>query len=216
MGATQIDLSPCLKPGDFLFQYAKNNDAGETISQMFEGVNGHIFNHVATYMGNEQVIEAVPPQVQSVSLSQFIEASVVDTNNQPCITIARITRQYQSLIPEALAFIKNKLSAPYDESFCSDSGWYCSKLIISAFEKANNDAPVFELQPMSFKNPQTGEFYPFWEEHYQQLGMAIPEGLQGSHPATMSLSEHLDIVTFLGGLPYKSRQKDFFTETILA
>ncbi len=216
MSATQVGLIQCLKPGDFLFQYAKSNDAGETISQIVEGVNGHIFNHVATYMGNDQVIEAVPPRVRSVSLGQFIVTSVVDTHNQPCITAARITRQYRPLIPEALTFIKNKLSEPYDDSDCSDSDWYCSQLIITAFEKASKGSSVFKLWPMPFKNLETGEFYPFRGEHDQQWDMAISKGPQGLHPAIMSLSENLDIVNVLGGLPSKSPQKDYDPETILA
>jgi hypothetical protein len=81
------------------------------------------------------------------------------------------------------------LGLPYNFSYVlSDSSHYCSEFIYSAFE---NDR-VFKLNPMTFKDPATGGYYPGWVDYYAKLGVAIPEGEPGCNPNGMAASAKLE------------------------
>jgi len=56
------------------------------------------------------------------------------------------------------------------------------------------NANFFELAPMTFKDPTTGNFFPIWEGYYQNYNEAIPEGELGINPGLMSRSEKIEIV----------------------
>jgi hypothetical protein len=86
------------------------------------------------------------------------------------------------------------LGKPYNFSYIlSDSAHYCSEFIYRAFAPDS----VFALAPMTFKDPQTGEFPEAWVEHYQKLGIEIPEGLPGCNPNGMAASERLERIGIL-------------------
>jgi len=44
---------------------------------------------------------------------------------------------------------------------------------------------------MTFKDIETNDFHPGWIEHYDKLGIEIPEGLPGCNPNGMAASENL-------------------------
>jgi hypothetical protein len=58
----------------------------------------------------------------------------------------------------------------------------------------NGGKPVFELEPMTFKDPQTGQTLPTWQEYFEKLGVDIPEGKPGINPGGISCSTALTIV----------------------
>ncbi len=197
------NIKDVLKPGDLLFQLSIGGEREWLISRLFEGVNGQALNHVAIYIGSNRVIEAVSPEVKKTPLNSFIKKSVVDLKGKPCVTISRLLPAYGHLIPAAIAFAEGCVSHPYDHSYGSQSGWFCSQLVLEAFRYANKGKPVFQQTPMSFRDPETGELFSYWIELYKRLGLSVPEGQAGSHPALVSLSNTLKVIKVIGYLSYK-------------
>ncbi len=80
----------------------------------------------------------------------------------------------------------------------SNDAYYCSELIYEIFLVANDQVPVFELQPMTFKDPDTGQTLAAWEKYFSDLGVSIPEGQPGINPGGISRSDALTIVYAYG------------------
>ena len=70
----------------------------------------------------------------------------------------------------------------------SDPGFYCSEYIYLIF---SGDS-IFKLNPMTFKDPQSGQLLPGWKEHYNKLGIPVPEGEPGCNPNGLAASEKLE------------------------
>ena len=180
-----------LKTGDLLFQKMNCGDLCEAIHAVTEGFNGYDFSHLGlVVIENDSVfiIEAAGNAVRKVTLEQFSK------NTQTTMFIGRVKYKYKKLIPEVISFSKQQIGIPYDDDYLYDNGkYYCSELIYDAFLKAYG-MPFFELQPMTFKQPNTNEFFPAWVEYYQKLKIEIPEGKPGCNPGGISTSKKIKIV----------------------
>lgn len=62
------------------------------------------------------------------------------------------------------------------------------------FKEANNQKDFFELEPMTFKDPNSKEFFPAWINYYNESGKDIPEGKQGINPGLISRSGKIRII----------------------
>lgn len=103
----------------------------------------------------------------------------------------RLNEEYLEYIPDAIAYARSLVGEPYDYSYIIGSeGHYCSGLIYYIFE----DNEVFELTPMTFIDPETGEFHDRWIKHYKELGIDIPEGVPGCSPNGMANSGKLNFL----------------------
>jgi hypothetical protein len=141
-----------------------------------------------------KVVEAIGKEVQVHSLKTFFARSG-DTGVISNITVGRLKKPYKSLIPGAQAFALQQVGQPYDDDFLMNNGkWYCSELIYAAFKHANNGRTFFPLQPMTFKDPKTHEFFPAWIDYYRALKEPIPQGKPGINPGLISRSPKLSIV----------------------
>ncbi len=182
---------PELKEGDFIFQNLNCGPMCEAINEVTFGYEGQKFNHIGLVIKQEEelfVIEANWPKVRVVSLEAFLNYT---PNPQ---YLGRLKDSFKHLIPEAVSFALKQIDTPYDSAFIYDNdAYYCSELIYDAF-KAANGSPVFQLYPMTYKSPNSNEFFPIWIDYYNQLDVEIPEGLPGCNPAGMSLSDKLDIL----------------------
>ena len=76
--------------------------------------------------------------------------------------------------------------------------YYCSELIYLAFKEANDGQPVFQLQAMTFNDPDTQKPFPIWVDYYKKLGKPIPEGQPGLNPGGISRSEYIEIIHYYG------------------
>ena len=204
-----------VQPGDLLFQLCVGGEREWLISRLFEAVGKQAINHVALYAGGGQVIEAVAPAIIKTPIDVFIGRSVKDLHNKPCVMVSRLKTPYEPLIPAAIKFAEKQLAQPYDDSYGSQSGWYCSQLILEAFRYANHDKYLFERTAMSFRDPETGEIFPYWIEYYKAQGVPVPQGEMGSHPALISLSDKLNLIKTLGSLPFKNTHTNLNTQQIL-
>ncbi len=196
------DSSFALQPGDLLFQDLDCGPLCDAIEKVTTGFQGANFSHVGVVArdngGNLVVIEAVSSGVEVTPLQTFLDRSF-DARHCPKVVAGRLKEPHCHLISSALKeafFLKGK---PYDKVFAVDNeAYYCSELIYEIFLRANGNSPVFVLQPMTFKNPDTGKTLVAWEEYFSELGVSIPEGQPGVNPGGISRSPVLSMVYAYG------------------
>ena len=180
-----------LKEGDLLFQDLDCGPMCNAIEAVTEGVNGRDFSHCAmviTEHDSLKVIEAIGSAVQITSLSDFLKRS-----NK--VLAARLKTSDKELISRAVKYSKYLLGKPYDDVFLlNNDQYYCSELLYESFKVANHGKPVFELEPMTFKDPETHDFYPVWVDYYHELHCRIPEGKPGLNPGSISRSDKLELL----------------------
>lgn len=183
-----------LKTGDIIFQSMNCGPLCDAINQVTEGYKGHDFSHLGlVYMQNDSIyiIEAAGNAVRLTPLDKFKSY----TNDE--MFVGRLKRKFRKHIPEAIAFSLEQIGVPYDDAYLYDNGsYYCSELIYDAFLDAY-DKPFFELQSMTFKAPNSNEYFEVWQEYYDNLKIKIPEGELGFNPDGISLSNKLKIIGIL-------------------
>jgi hypothetical protein len=191
-----------LREGDLLFQDLDCGPVCDAIEKVTTGYQGANFSHVGIIAkdadSNFVVIEAVQDGVVITELQTFLVRSF-DEKGRPKVVVGRLKPAYRGLIPAALKQSLALKGKPYDEIFViNNDAYYCSELIYEIFLKANDNKPVFALQPMTFKDPDTGVTLPAWQEYFSQLGVSIPEGQPGINPGSISCSPNLTIIYAYG------------------
>lgn len=185
------------KDGDLLFQELSCGPLCEAIVRVTQSWENRKFNHmgmVYTQGDSLMVLEAIGEDVHLTPLNEFLSRSL-SPDGDPLVVVGRLKENYEKLIPAALIVGLGQLGLPYDTEFIYDNeAYYCSELIYDAFKEANNGEEVFTLNPMTFKDPESGQTFSVWEEYYAKLQMEVPEGLPGCNPGGLSLSDKLDIV----------------------
>jgi len=192
--------------GDLLFQDLDCGPLCDAIEKVTTGYQGANFSHVGIVAkddtGNFVVIEAVSTGVETTELQTFLNRSV-EAGGRPKVVAGRLKKSYQHLIPDVLEEAFALEGKPYDKLFVINSdAYYCSELIYEIFLRANNNSPVFTLQPMTFKDPQTGQILLTWQEYFSQLEVPVPEEQPGINPGGISRSAVLTIV-YKYGTPIK-------------
>ncbi len=186
-----------LKAGDLLFQDLNCGELCDAIESVTEGINGRDFSHCGMVVQVDdtlRVIEAIGEQVQLTSLEEFFLRSG-DTQEIRNVALGRLKPEHQFLIDGASDFALQQLGKPYDQVFLlNDEKYYCSELLYECFKEANGGEEVFTLQLMTFKEPETGDFFPAWIEYYELLNHDIPEGEPGLNPGSISRSEYIEIL----------------------
>lgn len=190
-----------LQPGDLLFQDLDGSPLCDAIETVTDGVGGARFSHVGMVVAagaDAQVIEAGGGGVKLTPLPKFLARSRDDAG-RPKVIVGRLDRKYRPLIPSAIAYAQKQLGKPYDKPFVMrEDAFYCSELVYSAFAHANAGRPLFSTAPMTFKDPQTREFFPAWVDYYRGLGTPIPEGEPGLNPGGMSREPFIKIIAAFG------------------
>ena len=191
-----------LQVGDLLFQDLDCGSLCDAIEKVTTGYRKANFSHVGIVAkddkGNFVVIEALPTGVNVTSLETFLDSSF-DADRQPKVVVGRLKQKYHHLIPLALKEAFALKGKSYDKVFdYSNDSYYCSELIYEIFLQANGGKPIFALQPMTFKDPDTKDTFPAWEEYFSELDIPIPEGKLGINPGSISCSPALDIIHAYG------------------
>ncbi len=190
-----------VQKGDLLFQDIDCGDFCESIESVTQGFRGSRFSHVGIvdFENNQPlVIEAVGVGVRSIPLADFLQKSK-NKNNEPKVLVGRLRSDYRNLIPKAIVVCRNLIGKPYDEVFDIDNDkYYCSELIYVAFKVANKNSPIFELKPMTFKEPKAKKIFPIWQKYFDDLNIEVPEGKLGLNPGGISLSPNIDIIHLYG------------------
>ena len=182
--------------GDLLFQDMDCGPLCDAIEKATDGVGGLDFSHMGLVYLTENdaafVIEAIGGSVQMTPLEQFLHRSR-DAKENPKVVVAHIPDSLVDVSHQAVRIARSQLGVPYDAAFLPNNGkWYCSELIADAFNKAAGYT-LFVDAPMTFKDPETGSFFPAWVEYYRELETRIPEGQPGCNPGGMSRAAFLKI-----------------------
>ena len=194
-----------LQTGDLLFQDLDCGSFCDAIEKVTCGYNGAKFSHIGiaafdSITHNFVVIEAVSPRVKKTPLDTFLSRSC-DKNNNPKVVVGRLKDKYRYLIPLAIAKARKLIGKQYDNVFdIHNDKYYCSELIYQIFYLANNNKPVFQLQPMTFNDPDTRKYFKIWVDYFNNLKIPIPEGKLGINPGSISRSDKINII-FEYGIP---------------
>ncbi|WOB28508.1 MULTISPECIES: YiiX/YebB-like N1pC/P60 family cysteine hydrolase [Xanthomonas] len=177
--------------GDLLFVTAARTGLSGAIDDATATQGEPSFDHVAlvAHAGNTGVVLHSDEQgSREQPLQSFIDEA---TAKQRQIVVYRLTPAHRPAIADAIAQARRMLGKPYNQTYVQDDNrYYCSDFIERAFRAHQ----VFALQPMNFKNLQTGNVSPYWTDFYRSRGMAVPQGLPGTNPNDMAKAAALRIV----------------------
>lgn len=182
--------------GDLLFfdyDCGELCDAIEEVTQGFDGVNLSHVGIVEIEHGKAYIFEAVSEGVRRARLEDSIGSVSVDENGAWKVVVGRLKPHYQHLNEDAIEYARTLVGKDYNKPYLPDTDeYYCSELVYEAFKVAAG-YDVFNLEPMTFKSPSSGEFFEAWIDYYSELGIDIPEGVPGINPGGISRSEKLVI-----------------------
>lgn len=182
--------------GDLVFQDLDCGDLCMAIEKVTTSVDKKSFSHVGIVSienGAVFVYEAIGPGVIKTPFEKFLNRSK-DKNNQPKVYVGRIKTENMGDSVLVLKRINLLLGKPYDDEFdIKNEKYYCSELVYEVF-KDNFGKSLFYLNPMTFKDPSTGKTFPVWDEYFKNLKIAVPEGLPGLNPGSISRSPQIDII----------------------
>ena len=186
-----------LKEGDLLFQDLDSSPLCDAIELVTPGYNGASFSHIGLIVYKDKklkVIEAIPPKVILTDIDDFLGRSK-DKDGNPKIIVGRLKHKFKKTIPQAVEFSLKRIESDYDDLFLmNNKSYYCSELLYEAFSKDS----IFQLQPMSFLHPDSGDTLQTWKKYYSELGVKIPHNELGINPGIMSLSKKIEIVHIYG------------------
>lgn len=178
-----------IKTGDLLFRETVSSNLSQAIDQVTQTSKQTHFSHIGIAVVKHDsvfVLHASPNGgTCKIRLNEFLHPE----GDSVHVVVYRLKKLYQSAIPKAIKNANSLLGKPYNFSYIlSDSSHYCSEFIYRAFESDS----IFKLNPMTFKDPATGEFAPTWVEYYKKLGLEIPEGQPGCNPNGMAASDKIE------------------------
>ena len=178
-----------LQTGDLLFREKTSGKISEAIDKVTQTAEATHFSHVGLVEVSDTgivVLHASPVGGTCVvSLNEFLHPE----SDSVLVVAYRLKAEWQKTIPAALTKAKQLLGKPYNFSYIlSDTAHYCSEFVYLLFAADS----VFVLEPMTFKDPKTNEFFPTWVDYYQKMGIEIPEGLPGCNPNGMAASDKLE------------------------
>jgi len=200
-------LCSCSKPetrfsqiqtGDLLFQQWDGSDFAKAINAVTHGAENEDYAHIGLVLSMKDslvVLEAVTGDgVVLKPLEKFVQASLSKAG-KPRVAIGRLKEDFAEAIPQINTWALSKVGMPYDSLFVyGNEKYYCSELIHDAFNNNVDGGEVFSLAPMTFKDPETMEFFPVWENYFEEYSEIIPEGKPGINPGLMSRSPKIEIV----------------------
>lgn len=170
-----------LKEGDLLFQHLSCGDFCEAIEKVTPAYQNVHFAHIGILIKNNQnkwvVAEAVSKGVCITNLDTFINRS-----GKKNIFVGRVKPVYK--IP-TLKEIEKFVGKPYDTVFdINNDAYYCSELVYFLYKNKNGKS-IFQLNPMTYKDPETGKYFPAWIEYFKKMNIPIPEEKPGLNPGSM-------------------------------
>ncbi|MEQ7421193.1 YiiX/YebB-like N1pC/P60 family cysteine hydrolase [Xanthomonas campestris pv. campestris] len=172
-----------LHDGDLLFVTAARTGLSGAIDDATATQGAPSFDHVGlvAHDGRTRVVlHADEEGSRQQPLADFIQQARA---KQRQIFVYRLNAAQRAAIPDAIAQARRMLGKPYNLTYVQDdNSYYCSDFIQRAFRAHQ----VFALQPMNFKNPQSGQMSAYWTEFYRSKGMDVPQGLPGTNPNDMA------------------------------
>jgi len=192
------DFKP--RNGDLIFQEDCRGNTDNTIKEVTTSIGDFQFTHVGmVYIDDKDsiyVIEATRPKVAVTSIDEYLYPK----DKQGCYpksVVGRLKEEYRHCIPPAIEEGLALVGKDYDDGFIlGNDKYYCSELIYDILLIANVNKPVFPLNVMTFKSPETGEITEGWKEYFKKYDLPIPEGEEGINPGAMSRSDVIEIIHY--------------------
>ena len=178
-----------LKNGDFVFVTAKNTGLSEAINNVTQKNKKETFDHIGILKKEKETFYVLHAATDGGSQKQELGSFIINqkSDNQNII-VYRLKNEYQKTIPKAIEKAENMLGKPYNFNYILDeNAYYCSDFI----ERAFRDNHIFALEPMTFKDPKTGEIDTFWKEFYTKKNLEVPEGKLGCNPNGLARSNKI-------------------------
>jgi hypothetical protein len=178
-----------LQSGDILFRGTTSENISEAIDKVTQTSAETHFSHVGLVDVSDSgifVLHASPVGgTCKISINEFLHPE----GETATVIVYRLKDKWRTAIPVALKKAKQLLGKPYNFSYIlSDTAHYCSEFVYLAFAADS----VFVLNPMTFKDPKSDDFFPTWVEYYQKMGIEIPEGQPGCNPNGLAASNKLE------------------------
>lgn len=193
-------LSPAMakgvevREGDLLFVTAGHSGLSAAIDDATARHDSQSFDHVALLASAAegwQVLHADEKGSRQQSLAAFRQDARA---KQRQIVVYRLRAPQQAAIRDAVATARTMLGKPYNTSYVlNEDSYYCSDFIERAFRAHH----VFALQPMNFRNPQTGQIAQHWIDLYRGMGLDVPQDQPGTNPNDMSAAPVLQRIGVL-------------------
>ncbi|MCR5129939.1 MAG: hypothetical protein K6C10_00555 [Prevotella sp.] len=170
-----------LAVADLLFHV---NPEGNAITEVTPGM----IDHVAIYIGKQQVLEAVGKGVMITPLDSLRQQSGY-------YLIGRTKAQAKRSVANA----RNYLGRNYDYLYLPDNDdIYCSELVQFSYVDRNGQQ-LFSPIPMSFHD-STGVVTDYWKAFYAERGLQVPEGKPGTNPGELSQRPTVKIIGKLSSI----------------
>lgn len=182
-----------LKNGDLIFVQSNEKQLSGAISRVTKENKETSYDHIGIIKKRKNAISVYHATAQGGSKIESLN-SFLKNHNDVKIDVFRLKKEHQKAIPHALEKASQMLGKPYNFTYIlSDSSYYCSDFI----ERIFREHQIFELKPMTFKNPETGEIDVYWNEFYQKQGLEAPEGKLGCNPNGLSMSDKIEFILTL-------------------
>ena len=184
-----------LQNGDLIFVGAQKENLSGAINRVTQKTEDASFDHVGIIEIKEDSVLIIHASTQKGLVREPLDSLVFRKNPTPKqFAIYRLKDTYQSSIDQAITTSKTHLGKPYNWSYVlNDSSLYCSDFVERVFRHAS----VFKLEPMTFKNPESGNTDPFWIDYYAKQGIDVPEGKLGCNPNGLAANEKLEFIGLL-------------------
>ncbi len=181
--------TPSLKNGDLLFVTAKQDGLSGAINNVTQREAHSNFDHLGIVERSGTDVFVLHAAPKGGSQKQMVDDFVNDAKTQhQSVVQYRLRKKYKKSIPKALAKANSMLGRPYNFTYILDeSSYYCSDFI----ERIFREDSVFTLEPMTFKDPSTGQINAFWQSFYDKKGLRVPEGELGCNPNGLAASPKL-------------------------
>jgi len=168
-----------LQSGDLLFLTENSSAMGKAITAS-TGEYTHVALVERDSADDVWVIEALPEKgVRRKSYEQFEREHLIWFHLGSC-DIYRLTVPFDTAA--VIARAKSLLGKPYDDAFLPDNdAYYCSELIEVAFDG------LFPSKPMNWRDAD-GNLPKYWQKHFENRGIPVPEGVPGTNPTDLSRS----------------------------
>lgn len=184
-----------LQHGDLIFVGAEKENLSGAINRVTQTSEAISFDHMGIIEIHQDSLFIIHASTQKGSVREPLDSLVFRKNLTPeKFAIYRLSKDHQYSINQAIKESKSLLGKPYNWSYVlNDSTLYCSDLVERAFRSAD----IFQLEPMTFINPETGKTDSFWVDFYAKQGMDVPEGKLGCNPNGLAASEKLEFIGYL-------------------
>jgi uncharacterized protein YycO len=183
-----------LRTGDLLFSthpYCSISQAIDLVTQTGKGTH---FSHIGVVECIDDSCFVYHSTPGKGVCRQDLEYFLHPDQQENRITVYRLKEAFQSSIPMAMNLAKDLVGQPYNNSFkFTAPGYYCSEFIYRIFAPSR----IFELNPMTFKDPESNDFSEHWIEYYGKLGISVPERQPGCNPNGMAASDKLVLIGIL-------------------